>query len=105
VTFPGTCMLHTFCHVTEATKPPYSCARINKSHSTSLYSPTLWYSVVIESCSNRCQASAMFPFSREDVGILGRPSFRRGWGWGNSESMSTVHPPLNMCILTWQSSR
>jgi len=92
VTFPGSCMLHNFWHVTEAIKPPYSCARINKSHSTSLYSPTILYirTVRIESCSNRCQASALFPFSREDVGILGRPSLSAGGG--GSGSMSTRTP-------------
>jgi len=42
----------------------------------------------------------MFPFSREDVGILGRPSLSAG---GIQDQWE--HPPLNMCILTWQSSR
>jgi hypothetical protein len=77
-------------------------APINKSHSTSQYSPTIWYSVFIKSCSNRCQVSAMFPFSREDVGILGRPSLSVGGGEVRDQ---WIHPPLNMCTLTWQSSR
>jgi len=38
-----------------------------------------------ESSSNRCQASALFPFSREDVGILGRPSLSAGGGRGVGE--------------------
>jgi hypothetical protein len=90
VTFPGSCMLHTFWHVREAIKPPYSCVRINKSRSTSLQSPTILHSVFIESCSNRCQASAMFPFSREDEGILGRPLWSAEKR--DSGSMSTPTP-------------
>jgi hypothetical protein len=111
VTFPGSCMLHNFWHVTETIKPPYSCARINKSHSTSLCSPTILYSVFIESCSNRCQASALLPFSHEDVGILGRPSLsadrRDGGRVGGRGGIldQWVNPPLNMFIIKWQSSR